>query len=99
QGSSREEKVGLFRSLFEGRNDVYALRWENVGTGKSGWGPAVEGGWANARRADRELLALTDNAAQVHLAGKIHAGLYPLLRDDTCRLLVCDLDGSGWTLD
>ncbi len=34
-----------------------------------------------------------------HLAGKAHAGLYPLLGDDTCRLVVCDFDGPGWALD
>ena len=34
-----------------------------------------------------------------HLAGKVHAGLYPLPGDDTCRLIVCDFDGPGWALD
>jgi hypothetical protein len=34
-----------------------------------------------------------------HLAGKIHAGLYPLLAGDSCRLIVCDFDGHGWPLD
>ena len=54
--SSPEEKVELFRSLFDGRHDVYALRWESAGRGRSGWGPAIRGGWANMRRPDRELL-------------------------------------------
>lgn len=92
-------KVALFGSLFVGRDDVYALRWENTRTGKAGWGPAVRGGWANARRPDREYLPLTDEITERHLAGEIHVGLYPLLRGDTCRLLVCDFDGAGWTLD
>lgn len=91
--------MALFRSLFAGRDDVYALRWENERTGKGGWGPAVAGGWANARRPDREYLPFTDDVASRHLAGQIHAGLYPLLRGDTCRLLVCDFDGPGWVLD
>lgn len=97
--SSPQEKVRLFRTLFVGRDDVYAERWENGRTGKSGWGPAVKGGWANTRRPDRELLPFGDDVAEEHLAGGIHAGLYPLLRDDTCRLLVCDFDGSGSALD
>jgi len=97
--SSSEAKIQLFRSLFRGRDDVHALRWENNRTGKSGWGPAVKGGWANTRKPDRELLPLTDGVVEAHLAGKDHAGLYPLLRDDTCRLLACDFDGAGWTLD
>ncbi|MHB8671090.1 MAG: TOTE conflict system archaeo-eukaryotic primase domain-containing protein [Acidimicrobiales bacterium] len=98
-GSARADKVRLFRSLFRGRDDVYALRWENSRTNKAGWGPAVRGGWANARVPGREYLAFTDEVAQDHLAGRIHAGLYPLLRDDSCRLLVCDFDGPGWILD
>ncbi|MGH9060039.1 MAG: TOTE conflict system archaeo-eukaryotic primase domain-containing protein, partial [Acidimicrobiales bacterium] len=65
----------------------------------SGWGPAVRGGWANTRKPDRELLPFSDPVAQDHLAGKLHAGLYPLGHDDTCRVLVCDFDGAGWTLD
>ena len=99
QGSSPEEKVDLFRALFRGRDDVYALRWENDRTGRSGWGPAVNGGWASTSRPDRELLPLTHGVTADHLAGKINAGLYPLLRDDTSRLLACDFDGAGWTLD
>ena len=97
--SPRPAKVALFGSLFVGRDDVYALRWENTRTGKAGWGPAVRGGWTNARRPDREYLPLTDEVAARHLAGEIHLGLYPLVRGDTCRLLVCDFDGPGWTLD
>jgi superfamily II DNA or RNA helicase len=99
QSSAPEDKVALFRSLFAGRDDVYALRWDNERTGKGGWGPAVRGGWSNARRPDRELLPYTDEVIARHLAGAIHAGLYPLRPGDVCRLLACDFDGAGWTLD
>ena len=34
-----EKKISLFRSLFRGREDVYAIRWEGKG-GKSGYTPA-----------------------------------------------------------
>jgi superfamily II DNA or RNA helicase len=97
--ATNETKVGLFLRLFVGRDDVWALRWENARTGKSGWGPAVRGGWANSRRPDRELLAFTAEVVERHLAGEIHAGLYPLLPGDVCHLLACDFDGSGWVLD
>ena len=50
---SRVGKVALYRSLFVGREDVHALRWENP-SGKSGWSPAVEGGWSHARTPARE---------------------------------------------
>jgi hypothetical protein len=48
--SPAEAKIALFRSRFAGREDVYALRWESARTGKSGWSPAVVGGWANAKK-------------------------------------------------
>ncbi len=97
--SSAGEKIALFRALFAGREDVYATRWENARTGKSGWSPAVVGGPANAHRPDREYLPLTDAVVESHLSGRVHVGLYPLLRDDSCRLLACDFDGPGWALD
>ena len=68
-------------------------------TGKSGWGPAVRGGWANTRRPDREYLPYTDDVIERHLGGEIHAGLYPLQRGDCCRVLACDFDDAGWVLD
>ncbi len=99
QRSTREAKVSLFRSAFVGRDDVYALRWENGRRGTSGWAPAVRGGWANARKPGREYLPVSDEVIADHLEGHIHAGLYPLLAGDTCHLLACDFDGAGWTLD
>ena len=92
-------KVALFRSLFAGRDDVYAAQWENERSGKSGWSPVVVGGPANARRPDREYVPLDDGIVAAHLTGRVHGGLYPLLRDDRCRLLACDFDGPTWPLD
>jgi superfamily II DNA or RNA helicase len=92
-------KVELFRAVFVGRGDVFALRWENARTGKSGWSPAVKGGWTRARAPDREYLPLTEDVISKHLSGELTVGLYPLLRGDTCRLLACDFDGATWVLD
>ena len=97
--SPASEKIALFRALFAGREDVHAVRWENSRTGNSGWSPAVVGGPSNARRTDRAYVALTDAVIESHLTGRMHIGLYPLLRDDTCRLLACDFDGGSWQLD
>ncbi|MCA1672443.1 MAG: DEAD/DEAH box helicase family protein, partial [Actinobacteria bacterium] len=94
-----EAKVHLYRTLFVGRDDVYATRWESASTGKSGWSPVVRGGWGGARRANPDYLPLTDEVVIAHLAGKTSAGLYPLRPGDVCQLLVCDFDGRGWTLD
>lgn len=94
-----EAKVGLYRTLFVGRDDVYATRWENASTGKWGWSPAVRGGWSGARRANPDYLPLSDEVVSAHLAGKVAAGLYPLVPGDLCHLLACDFDGRGWALD
>lgn len=97
--SAPSDKIALFRALFRGREDVYAIRWENLRTGKHGWSPAVRGGAANARRPDRELLPLTDDVVAGHLRGELEIGMYPLLRDDRCAFLACDFDGAASVLD
>ena len=97
--SPAEAKIALFRLLFAGREDVHALRWESARTGKTGWSPAVVGGWANAKKPGRAYLPLDEGVVESHLAGESHLGLYPLRRGDECRLLACDFDGKGWVLD
>ena len=42
---SSEEKVRLFRSLFRGREDVFARRWESRRTGKAGYSQACANEW------------------------------------------------------
>lgn len=98
QHSSPQEKLALYRTLFAGRTDVYARRWENRTTGTSGWWP-VHAGSRNTPRAQREYLPLTDEVVAAHLEGRDTIGLYPLLADDTCRLLACDFDKTTWRLD
>jgi hypothetical protein len=43
--SPPEAKIALFRSLFRGRDDVYARRFESRRTGKSGYAPACGNEW------------------------------------------------------
>lgn len=38
-------KVALFRTVFRGREDVFARRWENTKTGRSGYSPACRNEW------------------------------------------------------
>jgi hypothetical protein len=38
-------KIKLFRSLFRGRDDVFARRFENQMTGKAGYAPACANEW------------------------------------------------------
>jgi hypothetical protein len=95
--SSGSNKVRFFRTLFAGRSDVYAIRWDNARTGKSGWSPAVEGGWRKGN--NRPYLRLTDRVVEAHLKGDAHLGLYPLLAGDTCHWLAADFDGPWSMLD
>jgi hypothetical protein len=103
------EKIALFRSLFRGREDVYALRWESA-DGKAGYSPASIRDWkavmsvpqAERKKLDqatRQLLPLTDDAVYHHLSGKKTIGVYPLLADETCCFLAVHFDQESWKLD
>src|SRR6266576_135136 len=43
--SATADKIALFRNLFRGRDDVYAVFWSNERTGKKGYSPAIENPW------------------------------------------------------
>jgi superfamily II DNA or RNA helicase len=93
-------KVAFYAALFGARTDVYALRWENARTGRSGWVPAVRGGLRKGMAAaEREYLPLTDEVLTAHLSGEIEIGLYPMLDGDRCRWLSADFDGPAAMLD
>jgi superfamily II DNA or RNA helicase len=100
--SSPEEKVKLFRSLFCGREDVYAVRWEGR-NGKTGYSPAYQKTWSNSfqRKPDapKEYFPLTDQVIHDHLTGKLTVGVYSLLTDETCWFLAADFDKATWQAD
>jgi hypothetical protein len=48
-----EQRIALFRSLFHGRDDVYAVRWENT-DGRSGYMPKADRDWKAYFRAKDE---------------------------------------------
>jgi superfamily II DNA or RNA helicase len=104
-----EEKIQLFRGLFRGREDVYAVRWESP-DGRTGHSPKSERDWnayyaakpEERQRVDRETrkyLPLTDDVIGAHLKGQITAGVYPLLVDETCWFLAADFDKKTWQED
>lgn len=103
-----EEKVALFSSLFKGRMDIHALRWEST-SGKAGYAPACANEWRpgvcekpRIKCSDcgqRQLLPMTSDVIYRHLAGAIVAGVYPLLSDDTCYFLAADFDEASWRED
>ena len=98
--SSAASKVAFFRALFAARTDVYAVRWDNPRTGKSGWMPAIRGHWRKGQPPEqRQLLPLTDQVITAHLSGEIDLGLYPLLDGDRTCWLAADFDGPAALLD
>ena len=107
---SLEERVELFRSLFKGREDVFAQRWVSRVSGKSGYQPACKNKWhpqlcgkpkQNCSDCpNRQLLPLTYSDFYNHLEGKKEDGsdvidLYVLKEDNTCHLLCADFDDKN----
>ena len=104
-----KRRISLFRSLFRGRDDVYAKRWTSA-DGRSGYSPAALMDWSainssnpedrkKVARQTRSFLPLTDAAVEGHLLGKDTIGVYPLLPDETCWFLAVDFDKKSWQED
>jgi superfamily II DNA or RNA helicase len=107
--ATAEQRIALFRSLFRGRDDVYATRWEND-DGRSGYMPKADRDWKSylsakdedrkkVDRLTRKYRPLTDDVVRAHLVGEHTLGLYPLLQDETCWLLAVDFDKKTWQQD
>lgn len=107
--SSELDDTSLFMSLFKGRSDVYAERWESGDN--SGYSPARRHDWSShifdARKRRKvckktescKLLPLTQSTVHEHLYGSKVIGVYPLLPDDTCHFLAIDFDEDSWMQD
>ena len=106
--SSNKEKISLFQKLFQGREDVYAVRWTNR-HGEAGYSPACSNEWKSVCGRKRKIkcsdckarsfLPYNAQAIEQHLRGFKIIGIYPLLQDETCRLLAMDFDKDGWEED
>ena len=78
--SSNAEKVMFFRSLFGGRGDVFAKRYDNAKTGKKGYSPYCENQWIRglcglmhgvkcSECPNRKLSPVSDEVIRWHLRG------------------------------
>ena len=107
--SRPELKIRLFRSLFRGRDDVYAHGFVSRKTGKVGYAPAAWNEWtalANGKRIptppdQRRCKPLTDQVLLDHFTkrdeGMVNVvGLYPMSKDSTVWFLAIDFDDDGW---
>src|SRR5690554_860756 len=105
-------QIEIFKSLFKGREDVFAIRWEKsthsvAGGSKSGYMPAYFydpyqyrmhriNGGTFRNFSEKSYLSLTDEQIQKHLDGQQQIGLYPLLQDNTTWFLAADFDKENW---
>lgn len=102
---SLTDPIPLIQSLFKGREDVFAMRWEK---GKrSGYMPAYSldpyhyriykmNGGTFKDYPHKSYLRLSSAELQKHLEGKQQIGIYPLLPNNTSWFLAADFDGKNW---
>ena len=77
--SDATAKINLFRTLFRGREDVFARRWQNANSGKSGYSPVCRNEWVRGvcekprvkcgECPHQAFVAVTDNVIRRHLQG------------------------------
>lgn len=91
-----DKKIELFMSLFHGREDVFAKRFNHSKTGKPGYAPVKSKPW----EADsKEYIPLSPFIIEQHLRGDFVVGIFPICLDDSCYFLVIDLDEAEWQRD
>ena len=105
QEASTEAKIALFREVFRGRRDLYALRWETK-SGRSGYSLACSNEWRRPRCrkprvkcgecANARFPAVTDEVIRDHLSGRHTIALCPLLPDQTCWFLTIGFERGDW---
>ncbi|MBB6129554.1 DEAD/DEAH box helicase [Mucilaginibacter lappiensis] len=104
----KDDRLNLYKSLFKGREDVFALRWEK--SGKSSYMPAysfdphryrlhqMKGGTFQTF-TDKTYQPLTDDHLIKHLKGEQVVGVYPLLQDNTSWFIAADFDEADWAVE
>ena len=102
---SLKSQIDLFKSVFKGREDVFAVRWEKGN--KSGYMPAylydvyryrihkMKGGTLQ-NFTEKTFLPYNEEQIAKHLRGQQLIGIYPLLKDNTSWFIAADFDKTGW---
>jgi len=91
--------IDLYKSLFHGREDLFAVRWEK--NGKATYFPSydydpyqyrlhkIKGGTLQTFQ-NKTLSALTNDQIEKHLNGDHFIGIYPLLKNNTSWFIAAD---------
>lgn len=101
-------QLTLYLSLFKGRLNTYARRWEKGG--RSGYSPAYDVDWTNWNvfkaegglmkdYPDKTLMPFDLQATTSHLIGSEMVGIYPLLDNNTSYFIAADFDEGSWKKD
>jgi len=105
-----QQKIQIFKNLFKGRTDIFAMRWEKRDKSVSGYTPVCLNEWKQGlcNKLQRKKCKDCDNKAyahfgdyyiEQHLRGNKCYGGYPLLEDNTSYFIVADFDGGRWQKD
>lgn len=107
---SLQGRMDLFRSLFKGREDVFARRWYSPTSKKSGYQPVCANEWNRslcdkkkykcAECPNRRFSALSYHDVYKHLVGQDEhgcdvIGVYAILSNHTCNFLCVDFDDKS----
>lgn len=107
---SLDDKVSLFRSIFKGRDDVFARRWYSKTADRGGYQPVCTNEWQRgmcdkkahkcAECPNRDFAPLGDRDIYRHLEGKDEnccdvIGLYAIMLDNNCAFLCADFDDKS----
>jgi superfamily II DNA or RNA helicase len=105
-----QEKIEIFKTLFRGREDVFAVHWEKADKSASGYTPACLNEWKSGlcyklqRQKCKDCphanyAGLNDYYIEQHLRGNKIFGIYPLLEDNSSYFIAADFDGKKWEKD
>lgn len=100
-----DDSLQVFMSLFRGRTDVFARRWEK--NGKSGWSPAYDFNWQEFMAfkatggtmkdfSNKKAIPISSMVIRSHFLGENTIGIYPLLADNTSYFIAADFDRENW---
>jgi hypothetical protein len=107
---SSQEKIELFKNLFRGREDVFAVHWEKADKSVSGYTPAClnECKTGLCYKLQRQkckdcphanYAGLNNYYIDSHLRGHKIYGIYPLLEDNHSYFIATDFDSKNWNKD
>lgn len=105
-----QKKIDIYKNLFKGRDNVFAVRWEKADKSASGYTPVCLNEWKpelcyKLQRKkckdcpNQKYVSLNNYYIDQHLRGYNTYGIYPLLDDNTSYFLAVDFDKKKWQED